>query len=263
MLRLTTRVPRSPTQPPARPRPVLNVAHRGASVHAPENTLASIRGALLDGADLVEVDVHRTKDGVVVLLHDHVLTRTTDISRVFPGRAGHRVQDFTYDELLELDAGSWHSPLYAGERIPTLRDAVEEVQGSTAGLLVELKTPSAYPDITDQVAEILRDASTGDPLPGRHVVQSFDADAVRRVKAHAPWCTVGLLGTPSRRKLDEVAEWADQVNPRHTTVGRGYVEAVRSRGMQCLVWTVDRPAAIRRAVNIGVDGVITNRPDLL
>ena len=89
---------------------VTNVAHRGASACAPENTLASIRKGIELGADLIELDVQRTKDGKLVIVHDTGLARTTDVEQVYPDRAPWNVRDFTFAEVRGLDAGSWKAP---------------------------------------------------------------------------------------------------------------------------------------------------------
>ena len=243
-----------------------NVAHRGASAYAPENTLAAVREGIEMKADLIELDVQRSKDGELVLVHDTNLARTTDAEQVFPGRAPWRVSDLTYDEMLRLDAGSWKSAEYAGERIPTLREAVEVIRGSRSGMLLEIKAPSLYPGIEAEVAEDLR------RFPGyvdsavaadRLVVQSFDFGSMRTFTDLEPDVPVGLLGTPPVADLEGLATWADQVNPNHRSADAGYVAAVHDAGMECLVWTVDAPADMERALDLGVDGVITNKPDVL
>lgn len=244
--------------PPPRPLPhggVANIAHRGASAYAPENTLAALRKAIARDADLVEFDVQRTRDGALVLLHDLTLERTTDVRRVFPRRAPWRIADFTYDELLLLDAGSWHAPEYAGERIPTLAEALEVLRLGGVGALVELKRPALYPGIVADVAATVPD--------DRAVVQSFDHAAMRALKRARPRLTVGALGSPAAWRLPELVRWADQVNPHHRLVDRAYVDRVHQAGMTCHVWTVNSPVAMRRALRLGVDGVITNHPDTL
>lgn len=247
------------------PRP-LNVAHRGASADVAENTLAAIRRAIADGADLIEVDVQRTGDGALVLLHDTTLVRTTNVRLRYPGRAPWRVGDFTYDELRTLDAGTWKSRAFGGEHIPTLAEAVEVVRRSRAGLLVELKAPNLYPGITSDLLGCLReipDYVGSATAAGRLVVQSFDVPAMRALKDLEPAIPVGVLGTPPRSSLAGLATWADQVNPSHLSVDSAYVDQVHRLGMGCLVWTVNRGLSIRRAVRMGVDGVITNHPDRL
>ena len=239
-------------------RPPSTIAHRGASAYAPENTLSAIRQAVELGSDLVEVDVQRTRDGALVLAHDADLTRTTDAPRVLPRRAPWRIADLTYDELLRLDAGSWFSPAYAGEPVPTLDQALDLLTLSDTGLQLEVKQPCLYPGIAADVAAALRSRP-----PPRVVVQSFDHDVARDIAGLAPSVPVGLLGHPPVRRLAAVAEWAWQVNPRHRRATAAYVDAIHAAGLDCLVWTVDRPADMERALALGVDGVITNRPDVL
>lgn len=242
------------------------VAHRGASAEAPENTLAAVRRAIARDADGVEVDVQRTKDGALVLLHDTTLARTTDVRRVFPRRAPWLVGDFTLDEIQRLDSGGWHSAQHAGEPIPTLEQLVGVLAPTRVGLLLELKAVPLHPGLADDVAATLRAAPgylESVAVTRRLVVQSFDHDAVRRHKALLPAVPVGVLGTPPRAELGAIATWADQVNPVHWSVRRSYVETVRRHGMGCQLWTVNRPEHMRRAVALGVDGVITNRPGAL
>jgi glycerophosphoryl diester phosphodiesterase len=242
------------------------VAHRGASSEAPENTLAAVRRAIARDADQVEVDVQRTKDGALVLLHDTTLARTTNVRRLFPRRAPWLVSDFTSDEIARLDAGGWHSAQFSGERVPTLEQLVDVLRPSTTGLLLELKAVALHTGLARDVAATLR-AAPGyvdqAVASGRLVVQSFDQDAMREHKTLEPAVPVGVLGTPSRAELGALATWADQVNPVHWSVRRSYVETIHRHGMRCQVWTVNRPEQMRRALSLGVDGVITNHPGAL
>lgn len=245
---------------------VLNVAHRGASAEVAENTLAALRRAIAHDVDLIEVDVQRTRDGALVLLHDTTLVRTTNVREVFPDRGPWRVSDFTYDEIRSLDAGTWKSAAFSGEHVPTLTEAIEVVRPSSAGLLVELKAPALYPGIAGDVAAALREVPgyLREAAAGRRlVVQSFDVATARAFKREEPLVPVGVLGSPPRSALPELAGWADQVNPSHLSVDGTYVDLVHRLGLGCLVWTVNRGAAMRRALRMGVDGVITNRPHAL
>lgn len=249
-----------------RDRRQLNIAHRGASAYAPENTIAAIRTAQRMGADMVEVDVQRSRDGALVLIHDETLDRTTNARIVFPDREPWRVSDFTYDELLRLDAGVWKSPNFAGAAIPTLADALAVLATSTTGLLIELKSPELYPGIVadlaaelDGVARVPHPAGDAD----RIIVQSFNIAAMKEYKTLHPTIPVGLLGVPSVDNLAALATWADQVNPQHRSVERDYVERVHESGLDCLVWTVNTQPDLVRALRMGADGIITNRPDAL
>jgi glycerophosphoryl diester phosphodiesterase len=249
-------------------RTVVNIGHRGASAIAPENTLAAIHQAARAGADRVEVDVRRSRDGALVLCHDATLERTTDVRRRYPGRAPWSVADFALDELRTLDAGGWFGAAHAGTRVATLDEALSSARSTGVGLLLELKSPDSSAGLVREVVAVLREHAAvrrldlPDPAP-HVVVQSFDHRAMRRLKALEPGVSVGLLGAPPVRDLAALSAWADQVNPHHLRVDERYVRAVQQHGMQCHVWTVNRRAAMRRVLALGVDGVITDRPGLL
>ena len=245
---------------------VANIAHRGAMGYAPENTLAAFRLGVDQRADLVEADVQRSKDGVLVLMHDTTLTRTTDVEEVFPDRAPWRVSDFTYEEIQRLDAGSWFSEEYAGEPVPTMAEMVELIRPTSAGILMELKAPALYPGIEQQVAEEFAS------FPGyvnsavaaeRLVVQSFDWDSMARYHQAQPSVPVGLLGRPQEALLPELSTWADQINPSFRSFDKAYVDQVHELGMEVHTYTVNQPADMNLVLDRGVDGVITNYPDVL
>ncbi|MEV0201329.1 glycerophosphodiester phosphodiesterase family protein [Nonomuraea sp. NPDC050691] len=251
------------TAPPATARaerPVA-VAHRGASAYAPENTVAAFELAAEQGADMYELDVQETRDHRLVLMHDTTLARTTDAEKVFPGRAPWRVSGLSLAEIRKLDAGSWFDGDYEGERVPTLAETLRAMSDSGMGLLLEIKAPHLYPGIESRVAAELR-RSPAWLEPGRLVVQSFDWDSIRRFHALMPDVPVGLLGTPSAGRLAELARFADQINPPYRDITSAYVRLVHARGMRVLTWTVDDPAVMRRMLAHGVDGVISNRPDV-
>lgn len=245
---------------------VVATAHRGASGYAPENTLAAFRLGVDQGADLVESDVQRSKDGVLVLMHDTTLSRTTDVEQVFPERAPWRVSDFTYEEIQRLDAGSWFSQEYAGERVPTLAEMVRLIRPTRSGILMELKSPALYPGIERQVAEefasfpgYVRSAVASERL----VVQSFDWDSMARYHDVEPSVPVGLLGRPAEALLPQLSTWADQINPSFRSYDAAYVDTVHALGMEVHTYTVNAPADMHLVLDRGVDGVITNYPDVL
>lgn len=245
---------------------VATVAHRGSSATAPENTLAAFRLGIAQGSDLIESDVQRSKDGALVLMHDTTLARTTDVEQVFPSRAPWRVADFTLAEIKQLDAGSWKSPDFAGERVPTLAEMINVVRRSRSGILMEIKAPHLYPGIEAEVAaEFDRHPGyvTSATASGRLVVQSFDWQSMRRYKTLQPDVPVGLLGTPAKAQLPELAQWADQVNPYFRSFDADYVARAHELGLDVLAWTVDAEGDMHAVLDRGVDGVITNRPDVL
>lgn len=242
------------------------IAHRGSSGTAPENTLAAVRLALAHRADVVENDIQRTADGELVIVHDTTLARTTDVEEVFPDRAPWRVGDFTLAEIKQLDAGSWFSPEFAGERVPTLAEWVRAV-GRRAGMLLEPKSPALYPGIEADLDEELRALPefTRALRRGEVVVQSFDHAWLRTYKDLAPDVPVGELWgtTPTAADIADAATWAQQVNPALGVTDAATVEAVHAGGMEINVWTVNAGQDMRRAIGWDVDGVITNYPQVL
>ncbi|MEV0384100.1 glycerophosphodiester phosphodiesterase family protein [Nonomuraea sp. NPDC050643] len=244
------------------PSNAVNVAHRGASAYAPENTIAAFDLAGSLGADVFEIDVQETKDHELVLMHDTTLSRTTDVEQVFPGLSPWNVGDLTLAQIRRLDAGSWSSGTYEGEGVPTLGETLREMSGSGMGLLLEVKAPNLYPGIEGRIAAELRRHSFW-LTPGRLVVQSFDWGSMREFHRLLPDVPIGLLGTPSTAELPALAKFADQINPPYGTLTSAYVRRVHALGMEVLTWTVDSPDTMRRLLGYGVDGIITNKPDIL
>ncbi|CAL9595554.1 glycerophosphodiester phosphodiesterase family protein [Streptomyces sp. Tu 3180] len=249
----------------------LVTAHRGASAYAPENTLAAVDEAAALGADWVENDVQRTKDGELVVLHDDSLRRTTDVEEVFPGRAPWKVKDFTLAEIARLDAGSWFGPAYAGARVPTLEQFVDRVEHHRQKLLLEIKNPQLYPGIERQALKVLGNQGWLDRRHVKHrlIVQSFSADSVRTVHELKPAVKTGFLGTPPAADLPAYAAFTDQINPSHASLSAGYVAAVHAldgahgKPLEVFTWTVNDAAAARRVAGFGVDGIITDTPDVV
>ena len=242
------------------------IAHRGSSGAAPENTLAAVRLALAQKSDVVENDIQRTKDGELVIMHDTTLTRTTDVEQVFPDRAPWNVRDFTLAEIEQLDAGAWFAPRFAGERVPTLAEWVSTV-GQQAGMLLEPKAPELYPGIeTDLDKELRSLPAFNRALKADHVVvQSFNHAWLRAYKDMAPDVPVGLLygSKPTELDIASAATWAEQVNPALGAIDQPTVEQIQAHGMEAHVWTVNAGTDMRRAIDWGVDGIITNYPQVL
>ncbi len=243
-----------------------NIAHRGSSGVVPENTIAAVERALAQGADIIENDIQRTADGELVIMHDTTLARTTDVEQVFPDRAPWAVGSFTLAEIKQLDAGSWFSPAYAGQRVPTLAEWVQAV-GNRAGMLLEPKAPELYPGIEVDLDKELR------ALPefnralkrGDVVVQAFNHGWLEAYQDLAPDVPTGLLfgATPTQAQIDAASTWAEQVNPALGVTSEGTVTAVHGAGIEINVWTVNGGQDMRRALAWHVDGIITNYPQVL
>ncbi|WP_046502662.1 glycerophosphodiester phosphodiesterase [Streptomyces odonnellii] len=249
----------------------LVIAHRGASAYAPENTLAAVERAGELGIDWVENDVQRAKDGTLVVIHDDTLGRTTNVEQVFPGRAPWKVKDFTAAEIARLDAGSWFGARWAGERVPTLNQYLDAVEANGQKLLLEIKAPEQYPGIEQDILRVLDQEGWLDTahVQDKLVIQSFSADSIRAVHQRRPEITTGFLGTPAVAELPAYAAFTDQINPSYTSLTAGYVAAVhRLKGPQgkpltVSTWTVNTAAGAVRVRDLGVDGIITNNPDVV
>lgn len=249
----------------------LVIAHRGASAYAPENTLVAVDTADRMGFAWVENDVQRTRDGELVVVHDDSLARTTDVEQRFPGRAPWKVGDFTAAEIATLDAGSWFGGQWAGARVPTLRQYLRRVDDNGQKLLLEIKKPELYPGIERDTLRVLGEEGWLDRrhVHGRLVVQSFGADSIRAVHEQRPDVTTGFLGTPAVADLPSYAAFTDQINPSHTSLTAEYVAAVQAlkgahgKRLRVSTWTVNDAAGAARVAAFGVDGIITNNPDVV
>ncbi len=235
-------------------RPLI-LAHRGASAYAPENTLAAFRLAAEMGADGVELDVRLSADGVPVVIHDATVGRTTD---------GYgTVSQLTLTELQALDAGSWFSPDFAGQRLPTLQEVLE-VLGDRLLFNVELKG-SSWRDRGLEAAVLAVIEAQG--MLDRVLISSFDPFALRRMKRLAPRLPVALLYAPDLPLYLRRAWLAPLLphevrNPEHTMVTPKAMAWFRRHRYRVVTWTVDEPEEMRRLARLGVDGIITNRPDV-
>jgi len=223
-------------------------AHRGASGRAPENTLAAFRAAEADGADGIELDVHLSRDGVPVVIHDETLERTSD------GRGA--VRDLTLAELRRLDAGSWFGAAFTGERIPALAE-VFAWAGSRLRINAEIKDAAAG----RKVLELLQ----GYPQV-RVLVSSFDHRLLARMRQDAPRLPLGFLCDTlfwHRALARAVAAGAESFHPRVDRTSRQLVQACRRKGLRVYPWTVDSPGQALRLVRLRVDGLFTNHPAAL
>ena len=233
------------------------IGHRGASADAPENTLAAFERAFRDGADGIELDVRLSSEGVPVVLHDDRLARTA-------GGDPALVWTKSVFELKKLDAGSWFDARFAGERIPTLAEALDLANGR--GLVnVEIKSArnagkggSPPPgDLAAAAVRVIETFADADSI----VVSSFDPRVLRRVSALAPRLRRGFLR--SRRQGSPWTPLACWARPHyvHPDVPLA-ADAARWIGGwdKLLVWTVDNPVEQERLAAAGVRAIITNRP---
>jgi glycerophosphoryl diester phosphodiesterase len=245
----------------------VNLAHRGASALAPENTLEAFRTAVEAGAGGLELDVHLTSDGQVVVIHDETVDRTT-------GGTG-AVSDMTLEELRALDAGHNFSPKcgsdppYRGLRIPTLDEVLREFPG----VVVNVDMKADRPGVEAAVLGVLREGDAG----GRALVVSSRRAAVGRfrwisggsVSTGASKWETGVFYVLSRLRLERLlrpAYDALQVPIRHRgvpLVSRRFLEAAHASGVRVDVWTINEADEMHRLLDLGVDVIMTDRPEIL
>jgi glycerophosphoryl diester phosphodiesterase len=232
----------------------LVIAHRGASLVAPENTLIAFRTAAELGADAVELDAKLTADGHVVVHHDRTLDRTTDGTGPLSAR--------TLEELQRLDAGSHLDTKYAGERIPTLKQVFQEI-GDRLLINVEL-TNYAHP--FDNLPEVVVQMAHEFDLMRRVLISSFNPIALIRIRRLAPEIALGLL------VMAEQPAWLVTVfrskipyqayHPSFPMVHEQLIKHEHALGHRVNVWAVNDEDQIKDMLKLGVDGVITDAPDL-
>ncbi|MCW2822068.1 MAG: glycerophosphodiester phosphodiesterase [Marmoricola sp.] len=243
---------------------ILVIAHRGFSAVAPENTLPAMTAAARAHADMVELDVQRTLDRQLIVVHDTTFARTTDIASVFPGRVNDPVGSFTLSEVKQLDAGCWKGTRYAGTRAPTLDELLTTMGPTSTNLLLELKNPALYPGYEGQVAAAL--ASHGFVAPGRVYVHSFSRSSLEAFHRAAPSVPLGLLTMGSLRS-GRVDSWLHTVNPTTGSVTDAAVDRASAANLQVFTWplTVSQgsPSQVERMVDDGVSGIITDDPALV
>jgi len=220
-------------------------AHRGASATAPENTLAAFREALAAGADGIELDVHLSADGVPVVIHDDTLERTTDGAGPVSAQSAALLQS--------LDAGSWFSPEFSGEPLPTLAETLQLLAGH---LRVNLEVKDHRAGLA--ILNLLRD------FPATEVVvSSFDHALLTALRNHAPALSLAVLqaGGDWRQALSRAqAINACAFHAHANLVSRPLLAACRRVALPVFAWTVDEPRQARALARIGVAGVFTNDP---
>lgn len=218
---------------------IVRIGHRGAAGHAPENTLAAVRAGLALGVDFVEVDLQRTRDGRLVVMHDATVDRTTNGSGL--------VSDMTWEELRRFDAGH-------GERVPSLEEVLEEARGR-AGVMLEVKAPGIGP----AVQRAVRAAKFEGPV----LYASFQHAELPAIRAADPQArTMALtVSVPDGGVGFAHDAGATMVGLAHAFANAECVATLHAAGLEVFVYTVNEPAQIRRAIELGVEGVISDYPE--
>ena len=231
---------------------MLVIAHRGASGHAPENTLAAFKRAIALGASFIETDLQLSRDSRFVAIHDDTVNRTTN------GQG--KVHDLSLADLRRLDAGSWFGSEFAGERIPTLEEILEFSKKHDVVFYLELK-PSGSWGGEHALIGALRESGE----IARTVVISFDAGILGALRRIEPTLMTGLLFDG---QIDKPLERAVEIGARQLAVRSDLVTPAllteaRKKDLQVVCWTVNQPAHMRLLIEAGVDGIMSDYPDRL
>jgi glycerophosphoryl diester phosphodiesterase len=239
------------------------VAHRGASGYAPENTMAAIKKAITMGVDMIEIDVQLSKDKEVVLMHDLTVDRTTN------GKG--KVRDLYLEEIKKLDAGKWFSSEFLGEKVPTLEEVIQAINGQCK-LLIEVKrVKSKKLEIENKIVQLINKYNAYNWC----IVQSFETQVIKNIqeldksiechKLVTMNISVLPLHIDSRIKTGTIYKYktVQSINPYFKMLNKRKVNKIHSRGQKIITWTVNEPEDMKRMIEMGVDGIITNYPDRL
>lgn len=223
------------------------MAHRGLSADAPENTLYAFSDAISVGADFIELDVQQTRDGVLVVMHDSNLKRTTGVNK--------NIWDVDYADIQNLDAGSWFDPAYANARIPTLEETLQFVD-KRARLNIEIKPTKHGSDTLEQdVAELITRYQYTDAC----YVTSFSYSSLKKVKEVNPEIRTGYLMSVAYGQFYSL-KYADAFSLNKVFVTSQVVNAAHQQGKQIFAWTVNSMSEVRSLCNLHVDSIITDDP---
>jgi glycerophosphoryl diester phosphodiesterase len=234
--------------------PIL-IAHRGGSLEAPENTMASFRHAIEIGARYVELDVQMTRDGVPVVLHDPTLDRTTT------GKGP--VSAVTLADLQDVDAGSHFGPRFAGERVPTLRDVLELCVEAGVGVVTEIKDVRLYTGMEEKVAALLGEMWTRGAENLWCI--SFDHAAIRKMRTLDAALPLGYLYPPGQEEFVVPDDTVQAYCPHYLSplARPDQVQRAHDLGKFVLVYTVNTAEDMLAVAEAGVDGMVSDRPTLL
>lgn len=265
------------------PHPTLNIAHRGARILAPENTIAAAKKALKLGVDGWELDVRMTRDKNLIVIHDDTLDRTSNVELLFPpDRKPWLVKDFTLEEIQKLDFGSWFNEMdpfgqiatgnvstedqksYAGESTPTLREALEFTKKNGWMANIEIKViPSLVKgtEITEKIVDLIEELEMEDEV----IVSSFNHRYTKWAKELNPRIAAGVLvNEPLANSVKYLSMiGADAYHPKASAINLEEIRFLRDQGFGVNVWTVNDEKLMMKSIDAEVSGIITDFPQKL
>jgi glycerophosphoryl diester phosphodiesterase len=228
------------------------IAHRGASGHAPENTLAAFERAVALGAGFIETDLHLTRDARFVAIHDPTLERTTN------GKGN--VRDSTLAEIRKLDAGMWFDREFMGQKVPTLEEIVEFGAKHDVIFYLELKYEAAWGMHHSLVGALQKSGGAA-----RSIIISSSEPTLTALRQVDPSAMMGLIFDEANQDHTKagIELGVRQICPQYSLVTNEMVEQAHALDLQVATWTVDDAAAMRAMIAAKVDGIMTNFPDRL
>lgn len=237
------------------------ISHRGANIYAPQNTLPAFKKSLEIGIDGFETDVHITKDGQLVLCHNYTIDSTSD------GKGS--ISQMTLDQLKKYDFGSYFSPRFAGTRIPTMDEFLTFVEDADISVLnIELKSPKENEtEIVSETIRLVKEHGLFEKL----IISSFDPKLVFEAKLIDEDCKTGFLYSVNRKTALPMLRhpidfarnlYVDALHPQNIFVSEKYVYEAHEAGLLVNTWTVNSIRDIEKMIRCGVDGIITNYPDV-
>ncbi len=241
----------------------ITIAHRGAAIHAPENTLAAIRAGLSFNPERIEIDVHQSADDIVISIHDETVNRTSN--------GTGKVKDLSFDQIQQLDGGSWFDPKFEGEKIPSLDQVLQLINGQST-LVIEVKDGNKlYPKIEENIVYSIKKYKAHKWV----IVHSFETEVLHTFHAIDPALTLHKVYEGKAVLTDQelnhqikamdfdtlpyVNEYSfnfDFINPRILTF-------FHKHGKKVNAWTINDPIKAKQLIKMGLDGVITDDPSIV
>ncbi|NIM47412.1 MAG: hypothetical protein GTN40_04635 [Candidatus Aenigmarchaeota archaeon] len=229
---------------------ILNIAHRGASAYEPENTLWAFKRAIEMGADIIELDVRKSADGYLVVFHDSTTLR-------FNGKS-HKISNLSLSELKKIK-------LPKGEKISTLKEVFNFLKGKV-GIVIEIKVKGIEKEVIDLVKEF--------NLKDKVIISSFIPEMVRKIKKIDNSFKTGIIWglkeykknliTSTKSQLKTLKEVrADFLFPLFIFVRKSMVKKIKDSGFKIIPWTINSELIAKRLVDWGIDGIISNKPDMV
>lgn len=232
------------------------VAHRGLSSKYPENTLIAYKAALQLNIDYLEIDIHKTADDKLVVIHDDSVDRTSN--------GTGKIKDYTMEQLQQLDYGLWKGESFRGQTILEFKDVLKLVKQYNKKLLIEIKKPEQYPGIEQLLLKQLEEAQV---QHSNIVIQSFDMESIKKIYSTGVNYKLGVLISAKkywyrRPNFKKIATFAHFLNPNYKLVTTKFVATAHKYNLEVMPYTVNDKVISAKLIKSNIDGIITDAPDI-